>query len=211
MTQCPQEVQAGDAAYLLLPRHGASQQVAPHEINYRANVWLMHSLGVTHLLGTHTVGAIDPVLGVGRMVLPDQLIDYTWGRSSTYDDERRHVMFETPYCASLRDAVRRVAPRVVDTGVYGCTQGPRLETAAEIRRMARDGCTVVGMTGMPEAVLARELELCYASLCVIVNPAAGVGEERIDGAAIRAASDVGGRAFSAVADLLAARLCQGLV
>jgi len=183
---------------VLLPRHGAEHEFAPHQINYRANVWLMHQLGVDHLVGSYTVGSVDPELAVGQLVVPHQLIDYTWGRDSTYDDELRHAEFADPYDAELIQLLVGADAAVYDGGVYGATQGPRLETAAEVVRLARDGCTLVGMTGMPEAILARELELSFAGLCLVVNPAAGVGDEVIDLAAIRAVAEQGGKQMIAL-------------
>ena len=179
----------------ILPRHGAAHEFAPHQINYRANVWLMHQLAVDHLIGTYTVGAVDPNLAVGALVAPHQIIDYTWGREQTYDDELRHVEFAEPYSTALRRLLCEASPSVVDGGVYGATQGPRLETAAEIVRLARDGCTLVGMTGMPEAALARELELSFAALCLVVNPAAGLGSEEISLETIREVATHGGEAM----------------
>lgn len=164
----------------LLARHGADRGLNPHAINYRANVWQLGGQGVDCILGTHTVGSIDPQLDVGDLIFPEQLIDYTWGRPSIYDDQRRHIEFSNPYSAALQAQIREVDPAILLGGTYGCTQGPRLETAAEIRRMANDGCSLVGMTGMPEAALARELEIDYASLCLVVNPAAGIAGDVID-------------------------------
>ncbi len=177
--------------FVVLYRHGENADINPHAINYRANLWLLKELAVDAVLSTNTVGGVDPALEVGALVLPDQIIDYTWGRESTYDDERRHVEFAEPYTEALRQRLLAADPSIVDGGTYGATQGPRLETAAEIRRLARDGCTLVGMTGMPEAALARELELAYASVCVVVNPAAGVVPGAVDMAALRAASVAG--------------------
>ena len=171
---------AGASDIVILKRHGADHALAPHQVNYRANLWAMRQFGVEEVLSTNTVGGIDRQLNVGQLVLPDQLIDYTWGRASTYDDRRRHVDFSNPYDRALQKRILALAPHVHHGGIYGCTQGPRLETAAEIQRLARDGCTVVGMTGMPEAGLARELDLPYVSLCVVVNPAAGLGPDVID-------------------------------
>lgn len=170
----------GDHELVLLPRHGAEHHLAPHQINYRANVWLMHKLGVDCVLGTYTVGGIAAQLSVGDLVVPHQLIDYTWGRQSSFDDELRHIDFSYPFDVAMRRRLLTVAPHIVGEGVYACSQGPRLETAAEIRRMARDGCTVVGMTGMPEAALCRELQMTFAALCLVVNPAAGVGDDAGD-------------------------------
>lgn len=185
----------GQHKLILMPRHGAEHEFAPHQINYRANVWLMQSLAVDYLVGTYTVGSIDPTLEVAQLVVPDQLIDYTWGRDSTYDDELRHIVFSDPYDEELRSMLVSVDSSVVSGGVYACCQGPRLETSAEIRRLANDGCTLVGMTGMPEAALARELEIPFAGLCLVVNPAAGVSDEEIDLETMVAISKAGAEAM----------------
>lgn len=167
---------------LELARHGEGRSLAPHRINYRANVHALVEAGATALVALHTTGGIDAALAPGDLLVPDQLIDYTWGRETSYAaaDAVVHVAFDVPFDAALRarllTAAREAGCRCHAQGVYGCTQGPRLETVAEIDRMARDGCSVVGMTAMPEAVLARELEIPYASLCLVVNPAAGRGE-----------------------------------
>lgn len=180
---------------LLMRRHGDQHQFAPHQINYRANVWLMRELALDYLVGTYTVGSVDPQLNVADLIVPHQLIDYSWGRDSTYDDVLRHVEFSDPYDQDLRALLLGADAAVLDGGVYACTQGPRLETAAEIVRLARDGATLVGMTGMPEAALARELELKFAGLCLVVNPAAGVADDVIDMDALRAVSQAGGQAM----------------
>ncbi|GIX33651.1 MAG: putative S-methyl-5'-thioinosine phosphorylase [Lysobacterales bacterium] len=166
-----------------LARHGIHHQVPPHRINYRANLWSLHHLGAKRIVGINAVGGITAPYPPGTIAVPHQLIDYTWGRISTFADEGsaevRHVEFSEPYDRHLRHhlvaAVRRAGLGVVDGGVYAATQGPRLETAAEIERLARDGADVVGMTGMPEAVLARELAVPYACLALVVNWAAGRG------------------------------------
>ena len=168
---------------LLMSRHGepGPQAIPPHAVNYRANVWAFRELGVDHLLGINTVGGISASLVCGSLVLPDQLIDYSWGREHSYTGSAafalRHVEFTTPFCGRLREqllnAARRAAVDLRPGGTYGVTQGPRLETAAEIDRMERDGCDLVGMTAMPEAGLACELDLSYAICCVVVNQAAG--------------------------------------
>jgi purine nucleoside phosphorylase len=150
-------------------------------VNYRANVWAFRELGVDHLLGINTVGGISPDAACGSLVLADQLIDYSWGREHSYTGSTefplRHVDFTTPFCARLREllfsAAHQAGIDLMPRGTYGVTQGPRLETAAEIDRMERDGCNLVGMTAMPEAGLARELDLSYAICCVVVNQAAG--------------------------------------
>jgi len=167
---------------LFLPRHGAPHVIPPHRINYRANLWALREAGARAVVAVAAVGGIAPDCVPSALVVPDQLIDYTWGRDATFHDgeggEVVHVDLTEPYDATMRaeliEAGRQAGQVLVDHGVYGCTQGPRLETAAEIRRMARDGCTLVGMTGMPEAVLARELELSYACLAVVANHAAGL-------------------------------------
>lgn len=168
---------------LLMSRHGepGSRAIAPHAVNYRANIWAFRELGVDHLLGINTVGGISARAACGSLVLPDQLIDYSWGREHSYSGTAvmplRHVEFTAPFCARLRALLLEAASRAgIDLrpgGTYGVTQGPRLETAAEIDRMERDGCDLVGMTAMPEAGLARELDLSYAICCVVVNQAAG--------------------------------------
>lgn len=167
-----------------LARHGQPHRLPPHQVNYRANLWALHALGVTDVLGVTAVGGITAPMSSRRLVVPNQIIDYTHGRAGTFFegdlDHVTHVDFSDPYTESMRQrlltAGRQAGVNVIDGGVYGATQGPRLETAAEIRRMERDGCDLVGMTGMPEAVLARELRLNYAGLSVVVNPAAGKGE-----------------------------------
>lgn len=168
---------------LLMSRHGepGPQAIPPHAVNYRANIWAFRELGIDHLLGINTVGGISASLACGSLVLPDQLIDYSWGREHSYTGSGvfplRHVEFTMPFCMRLREqllsAARRAAIDLSPGGTYGVTQGPRLETAAEIDRMERDGCGLVGMTAMPEAGLARELDLSYAICCVVVNQAAG--------------------------------------
>lgn len=169
---------------VFLARHGHGHTIMPGDINYRANIWALKSLGVSGIIAVGSVGSIHPSLGPGDLVIPDQLIDYTWGRASTFfgsqPDIEMHVDFTHPFDLSLRQRLSGVADllgfNIKDGGVYGCTQGPRLETAAEIRRMAGDGADVVGMTAMPEAVLARELGIPYAQLSVVANYAAGIAE-----------------------------------
>ena len=168
-----------------LARHGEGHSVPPHRINYRANLGALQMLGATRVLALNTVGGITAACSPRALVCPDQLIDYTWGRVSTICEEDGsdvlHVDFGDPYTATLRaqvlDAARRAGVAVVEGGCYGATQGPRLETKAEIARMRRDGCDLVGMTGMPEAGLARELGLDYACLGIVANWAAGAGPE----------------------------------
>jgi 5'-methylthioadenosine phosphorylase len=173
----------GATEAVFLARHGYGHTLAPHEVNYRANLWALQAQGVTRVIAVATVGGIAPGLGAGDIALPEQIIDYTWGRPSTFfegsEQPVTHIDFTYPYDEPTREILVRAAraagvPLVVG-GTYGATQGPRLETKAEIDRMERDGATMVGMTGMPEAALARELKLAYAALTVVVNPAAGRG------------------------------------
>jgi 5'-methylthioinosine phosphorylase len=156
-------------------RHGEELRIAPHEINYRANVWALEQRGVRACIGINTVGAIDAALTPGELAVPDQLIDYTHGRPTTFG-RVPHVELAEPFSPVLRGrlaAAVSVCGFAVRAGTYGVTQGPRLETAAEIERLARDGCAMVGMTAMPEAALARELGMDYAICAVAVNHAAG--------------------------------------
>lgn len=173
----------GDTLLLFLARHGYQHAIAPHEVNYRANLWALREAGVRQVLGIAAVGAIADQPGPGGLAVPDQLIDYTHGRAATFfegpEAPVEHIDFTRPYSEDLRRLLIAAAGRagvdVVDGGCYGATQGPRLETAAEIRRLEGDGCTLVGMTGMPEAALARELGLDYACCAVVANHAAGKG------------------------------------
>jgi len=173
----------GDNEVVFLARHGYGHTLAPHEINYRANLWAIQAQGVKQVVAVCTVGGIAASLGAGTIVVPDQIIDYTWGRQSTFfegsEQPVTHIDFTHPYSEGLRAlalaSAKEVGIPAVDGGVYAATQGPRLETKAEIDRLDRDGATMVGMTGMPEAALARELGLEYAHLAVVVNPAAGRG------------------------------------
>ena len=168
-----------------LARHGEGHSLPPHRINYRANLAALKALGATRVLALNTVGGITAQCPPRALVMPDQLIDYTWGRISTLCEEPGtdvlHVDFGDPYTQSLRAQVAVAAERagvaIVEHGCYGATQGPRLETKAEITRMKRDGCDLVGMTGMPEAGLARELGLDYACLGIVANWAAGAGPD----------------------------------
>ncbi len=168
-----------------LARHGEAHSVPPHRINYRANLAALQMLGAQRVLALNTVGGITARCGPRALVCPDQIIDYTWGRISTLGEEPGsdvlHVDFGDPYTPSLRGDIIAAASgagiAVVDGGCYGATQGPRLETRAEIARLRRDGCDIVGMTGMPEAALARELGLDYACLGIVANWAAGAGPD----------------------------------
>jgi 5'-deoxy-5'-methylthioadenosine phosphorylase len=179
------EAKLGNETVFFLPRHGESHTIAPHKINYRANLWALHSLGITSVIAVAAVGGISANAEPETLDCPDQVIDYTYGREQSFfsDDflAEHHIDFTHPYSESLRQqvlgAARQIGLSMIDNGVYGATQGPRLETAAEIKRMARDGCTLVGMTGMPEAALARELGLDYACCALVVNWAAGLSKQ----------------------------------
>lgn len=175
-----------DVALAFIPRHGEHHELPPHRINYRANLAALQSLGVQVVVGLNAVGGIAPWMGPGRLALPDQLIDYTWGRTQSFWDEAgqmRHVEFTEPMDTSLRAVLLAAAEGMIQPaaprGTYGVTQGPRLETRAEIDRLARDGCDMVGMTLMPEAALARELDLPYACIALSVNWAAGRGRQAL--------------------------------
>ena len=189
-----------------LARHGPEHSVPPHLINYRANLRALADLGVEAIVALGAVGGIGPTCPPGTLCVPDQLVDYTHGRAHTFfegaESGVQHVDFTEPYARSVRHALLEAAAEAaVDVnahGTYGVTQGPRLETAAEIRRLQRDGCDLVGMTAMPEAALAREAGIQYASLAFVVNWAAGAGntpgpitmdaiEEQIDECAARIA------------------------
>jgi len=166
---------------VFLARHGYDHTIPPHRVNYRANLWALKEHGVRRIIGVCAVGGIRAGIVPAAVVIPDQIIDYTWSRDHTFFETDlaavTHIDFTEPYCRELREllisSARTAGVDVLSSGTYGATQGPRLETAAEIDRMERDGCDMVGMTGMPEAALARELELCYAVCAVSANDAAG--------------------------------------
>jgi 5'-methylthioinosine phosphorylase len=168
-----------------LARHGEGHSIPPHRINYRANLAVLKALGARRVLALNTVGGITPAWAPRVLGCPDQLVDYTWGRVSTLCEEPGsevlHIDFGDPYTPALRRELLAAAARagvtLVDGGCYAATQGPRLETKAEIARLRRDGCDLVGMTGMPEAALARELGLDYACLAIVANWAAGAGPD----------------------------------
>lgn len=167
---------------IFVPRHSPGHKLPPHKINYRANVKALQLLGVSDVIATQAIGGIDKACKPAAFIVPDQIIDYTWGRESTYFDDfeasMEHIDFTFPFDESLRKkliaSLNALSFDTVSVGTYACTQGPRLETAAEIERYQRDGATIVGMTVMPEAALAKELGLNYASLCFCVNWAAGI-------------------------------------
>lgn len=174
-------------SFVFLARHGQEHTLAPHEINYRANLWALREAGVDEIVAVAAVGSIDANPEPGGLAVPDQLIDYTWGRTGTFFEGDgvgvEHIDFTWPYTPAVRERIlaagKAAGIALVDGGCYAVTQGPRLETAAEIRRLERDGCTLVGMTGMPEAALARELDLPYACCAVVANQAAGKGSDEI--------------------------------
>ena len=170
---------------VFLARHGYGHTIPPHGVNYRANLWaLAHAAKAKGIVSVASVGGIRADLAPGTLAVPDQIIDYTWGRNGTFHDNGDapvvHVDFTEPYDEGLRrrllDAASSAEEGTVDGGVYAATQGPRLETAAEINRLQQDGADMVGMTGMPEASLARELSVPYAAICVVANWAAGRGD-----------------------------------
>ncbi len=174
--------QLGGQEVIFLPRHGPGHTIPPHEVNYRANIWAVKQAGVSKVIAVNAVGGISQgYLAPGTLVFPDQILDYTYARAHTFFGSEHkqvtHVDFTYPYCEEMRrilvEAARRAGLPAIGRGTYAATQGPRFETAAEIRRLEKDGADIVGMTGMPEAGLARELELCYASIAVVVNAAAG--------------------------------------
>jgi 5'-methylthioinosine phosphorylase len=177
-------IQRGEYAgreVLFLARHGHPHRFPPHQVNYRANLWALKQAGAEALLAVNAVGGIHAAMGSGHLCVPHQIVDYTWGREHTYFagdiDHVTHIDFSHPYDEGLRQqliaALCSLGYPHSSHGVYAATQGPRLETVAEIAKLERDGCDIVGMTGMPEAALARELELPYACLSLVVNPAAG--------------------------------------
>ncbi|HBX35951.1 MAG TPA: S-methyl-5'-thioinosine phosphorylase [Pseudohongiella sp.] len=188
---------------VFLPRHGDGHVLPPHRINYRANIFALHQLNVSGVIAVNAVGGISEKMAPGVIVLPDQIIDYTWGRDHTFFDGDQtglqspdqftstvaHIDFTRPYDDDLQTLILHAAGKLrlsaIAGGVYGATQGPRLETPAEIRRLAQDGCDLVGMTGMPEAALAREIGLPYVCLALSVNWAAGITDEVITMDSIR--------------------------
>ena len=194
---------------MFLARHGYGHTIPPHEVNYRANLWALHEQGATRVVSVASVGGIHADLSPGVILVPDQIIDYTYGRAATYFDGRdrpvTHIDFTQPYNPELRqellDAAQQAGETCRNGGVYAATQGPRLETAAEINRLERDGADMVGMTGMPEASLAKELGLKYATIAVVANHAAGRGSSR-DGVHLEAISVVVQPAMARVRNIL---------
>lgn len=182
---------------VFLPRHGPSHHIPPHKINYRANLWALHKLEVSHIIAVNAVGGID--YAPHSLVLPNQIIDYTSDRAHTFFDgegsEVDHIDFSLPYSESLRKKIIQAAKTsdidLNSSATYGCTNGPRLETSAEIQKMQRDGCNIIGMTGMPEAALARELDMEYASIAMVVNWCSGITDSVLDMDEIRRILDSG--------------------
>jgi len=177
----------GSKKVAFLARHGQGHRLPPHKIDYRANVWALKDIGAKNIISVSAVGGIHKSMGPSTLVLPDQIIDYTWGREQTYadlfKDQVQHIDFTQPYSQKIRevmiDVLASSGVELATTAVYGCMQGPRLETAAEIDKLEKDGCDVVGMTAMPEAALARELDMEYGSICSVVNWAAGRSDSPI--------------------------------
>lgn len=187
------------APLAFLPRHGPGHKVPPHRVNYRANLWALKHQGVKHIIAVNAVGGISADMPPLTLAVPDQIIDYSSGRPSSFfeggDSGVNHIDFSWPYSGQLRariiEAGSQLGQPLVASGTYGVTNGPRLETVAEIRRLRTDGCTMVGMTGMPEAALARELGIEYACLALVVNWAAGIEDRLISLPEIMANIDQG--------------------
>ena len=190
-------LQFGACSVLSLARHGDAHTIPPHAINYRANIMALRELGAAAIIGLNTVGVITSHVPPGSIAIPEQLLDYTWGREQTLFDGRRgvveHIDFTEPFAASLRaellDAAARAGVSCYNGGVYATVQGPRLETAAEVDRLERDGADFIGMTAMPEAAIAREAGVDYACIAMAVNPAAGRGDGSIHAAVERHTRD----------------------
>ena len=194
---------------MFIARHGHGHTIPPHLVNYRANLWAMHNQGATRVVSVASVGGIRADLLPGVIVLPDQILDYTHSRAYTYFDARdkpvTHIDFSYPYSRELRSQLLLAAglakEKLIDGGVYAATQGPRLDTIAEINRYEHDGADMVGMTGMPEAALARELNLAYAAIAVVANQAAGRGDSR-EGVSLETVASVTQPAMTRVKKIL---------
>ena len=184
---------------VFLARHGFTHRLPPHRINYRANIWMLKKEGINQMISVNAVGSMNNNCPPETLVLPDQIIDYTYGREHTFyaDDLAKvvHIDFSCPYSEKLRNVLIQAGENTgihpLQSAVYGCTQGPRLETAAEIQRLVRDGCDLVGMTGMPEAALAKEMSMEYASISVVANWAAGIKDKSISMEQIEEATSKG--------------------
>ena len=174
-----------EGEFVLLSRHGTPHHIPPHMINYRANIWGMKEMGVERIISINAVGGIEEGLTPGNIVIPDQVIDKTHGRASTFYEAGKvvHIDFTTPYCTELRGAINEAGVEssvsLRNSGTYVCVNGPRLESSAEIQHFLKIGADIVGMTVMPEACLARELELCFASIAVVTNYAAGISSRKL--------------------------------
>lgn len=207
------QVRIGASAAWFLSRHGAGHDIAPHRINYRANIDALARAGCREVIALNAVGIIGDAVAPGGLLLPDQLIDYTWGRESSFLDgdlePLDHVDVTEPFSAGLRhellEAARAVGVGLADGGTYGVTQGPRLETRAEVDRLGRDGVEVIGMTAMPEAALARERGLEYACVGLVVNRAAGRGDGPIHDELVAAMAEARAQASELVRSFLKRR------
>ncbi|MCU7939243.1 MAG: S-methyl-5'-thioinosine phosphorylase [gamma proteobacterium symbiont of Bathyaustriella thionipta] len=181
------QAQANTNEVVFLARHGHAHSIPPHMVNYRANLFALKNVGVTTVIAVNAVGGIRDDMSPGSLVIPDQIIDYTTSRINTFFEKNltqvTHIDFSYPYSSALSQLILKTAKKekinIIQGATYAATEGPRLETAAEIQRLKQDGCDIVGMTGMPEAALARELEMGYVSICVNANWAAGLSEELI--------------------------------
>ena len=174
-----------DVDITFIARHGAEHQIPPHKVNYRANIWALKQVKCKEIIAVNAVGGITDKTEPGSIIIPDQIIDYSYGRKNTFFEDNldsvTHIDFTHPYTLTLVDklaaAAKNIGLAITKGGTYACTQGPRLETAAEIQKLKNDGCDIVGMTAMPEASLAREMEIDYASICLSANWAAGISLE----------------------------------
>lgn len=198
-----------------LARHGEKHSIAPHKINYRANIQALESLGVTRVIALAAVGSIDPAYVPGTIVLPHQILDYTYGREATFFDQMgnvAHAEFTNPYSEQMRSTIIQAAKQtktpIIDEGTYAVTQGPRFESAAEIKRYHNDGATLVGMTAMPEAILAREKSIAYITIASVVNFAAGVKPDIITHNEIHAAYQSASESLYAILPLALKELEQ---
>jgi len=185
--------EVGEKTVAFLPRHDVRHDVPPHRVNYRANIYALHTMCVKRVIATNAVGAINSEFRPGDLVVPHDLVDFTKLRANTFYDDApvTHIDMCEPYCPEIRlvliKAAEKKGPKVFGRAVFACTEGPRLETPAEIQMFERLGCDVVGMTGMPEAVLAHELEMCYATVCFVTNMAAGLEKHLTTSELVKAA------------------------
>lgn len=192
------EIKSGQDSFFWLRRHGEQGELAPHRINYRANIQALAELGVTQIISVNSVGGISAGFDAGVLAIPDQIIDLTWGRESSFYDgdylPLKHIDFTNPYNQQLSEALKQASGELglsfASPATFACTQGPRLETAAEIKALASLGADIVGMTAMPEAALARELDITYAAICPVINAAAGLTDGLLDETEMRAQAAV---------------------